>query len=845
VTTEPGVSGSQGDFQLGEWRVQPSLGQVDGPSGSFRLEPKVMEVLVYLARRPRQLVTKDELLETVWKDTFVADGALFRHVSELRRILGDDSKEPRYIQTIPKKGYRLVAPVSYEGPGHPSNGAEGPSGVVAGDLTAAPAEAVGSPGDTAPSGEARSVAWLSARRAWVWIAAAFPLLALYAILARAPSPGPGVGSSKPSLAVLHFQNLSGDSSLDWLRVGLAEMLVTDLSQSPRLEVLGADRMHQILAEVRPGDTLTSDFLRKVAEKAGVRSLVVGSFVKAGDTIRISAQLQDAATGRILLSDSIDGTADARLFSMVDVLTQHIRGRIEGAPKLDLDRDLKEVTTASLEAYRYYVEGMSLHSRHKEDEARVPLERALAVDPSFAMAAAKLSIVFFNIGQDRRAAEFAERAIAHLDRLPPKERYYIEGWYYVRQEATLGRAEEAYRTVLELYPDHHSARGSLGAVYTTLERYDEAVSQLERLRRDGVNAYAPSLNLAKCYAALGRPEQGQAVLQSFRDGNPDNSAVHRSLGFQLIANGKLDDAMQMFATAERLEPADLGPEGGRLVISVLREDWAAARAAAAKLALSPDPYYRWLGHMAEANLSLYRGRSGDALAALERAATSDAESGERVGLSRATAARVLLLRDEPARAALEAQKAQREAPGNPGEWQGLFAEALGEEALGQHAEADRVAQMLKTKADLIPSDKEKRRFLHLSGELALSRGEVARAIAELESAEATLSRGVSYAGSEIPQHVPIWFSLASAHLVAGDRLRAAKWLTRIADSGLEHVHWPVPYAQSQYLLGTVHEAQGEQAKARARYERFLSLWGEGDLSRAWVESARRKTGRRGP
>ncbi len=105
---------SQADFQLGEWRVRPSLRQMAGPPGSFRVEPKVMEILVYMAQRPDRIVTKDELLDTVWKDTFVGDGTLFRHVCVLRRVLGDDSREPRYIQTISKKGYRLVAPLSYD-----------------------------------------------------------------------------------------------------------------------------------------------------------------------------------------------------------------------------------------------------------------------------------------------------------------------------------------------------------------------------------------------------------------------------------------------------------------------------------------------------------------------------------------------------------------------------------------------------------------------------------------------------------------------------------------------------------------------------------------------------------
>lgn len=104
------------DLRIGKWRISPALDRISSAEGELHLEPKVMDVLVVLARHAGRVVSKDEILDAVWPDTAIADGALFRYVSLLRQALGDDRRQPRYIETIPKRGYRLIAPVSCEPP---------------------------------------------------------------------------------------------------------------------------------------------------------------------------------------------------------------------------------------------------------------------------------------------------------------------------------------------------------------------------------------------------------------------------------------------------------------------------------------------------------------------------------------------------------------------------------------------------------------------------------------------------------------------------------------------------------------------------------------------------------
>jgi TolB-like protein len=110
---------------------------------------------------------------------------------------------------------------------------------------------------------------------------------------------------KPSVAVLYFENQTGDASLDWMRTGLTDMMVTDLSQSANIEVLGTDRLYQILSEMNRADdkVISADLVQQIASRAGVDRVLVGSYIKAGETIRISARLQDAGSGRIVSSET--------------------------------------------------------------------------------------------------------------------------------------------------------------------------------------------------------------------------------------------------------------------------------------------------------------------------------------------------------------------------------------------------------------------------------------------------------------------------------------------------------------------------------------------------------------
>ncbi|MEE9263198.1 MAG: tetratricopeptide repeat protein, partial [Vicinamibacteria bacterium] len=697
----------------------------------------------------------------------------------------------------------------------------------------------------AGSGAHRPVAAALGKQRWLFfggVAAAIVLLiaALAVFFGRSPDVGAPTAQEKPSLAVLYFENNTGDPSLDWLRTALTDMLVTDLSQSPDIEVLSTDRLYQILEEMNRLDERITSFtvVQELAKRASVDTVLLGSFVKAGETIRISVRLQEASTGKILTTERVEGVGEDSIFPMVDDLTRRIKTKFELPTTADAeaghDADLKDVTTSSVEAYRYYAEGIHLHNRYKEEEAIPLFEKAVEIDPDFAMALAKLSVVHGNVGHSKEARDYAERAIEHADRLSARERHYIEGLHYSRGPATLNRAVEAYEKAIGLYADHSSARHNVAGIYANSELFDKALPLYEELVRRRFNFAGTYGQLADIYAIRGDFEKGLEVLEGYLELYPDSAEGHRNLGAHFANWGRLDEALDAYDKAASLAPAGVGPKLGRRNVFVLREQWKEADAIHRELMASADPFRRWQGATGFARTELYRGRSGAALEFLEQGAGAYEQPGLNSAIAHLVTADVLIQIGEGARALVEAQKAQRAGKEFWPEWWALLGMARAQAVMGRWEDAEESAREFARLTESFPGETAKRDHRWLTGEMALIRGDTATALEELRQAASMLpARGLL---GPPPPHVPIWFSLASAHLAAGNELEAAEWFRRIAGSTKEHLAFPIRYVRSFYFLGRIHENRGEMDKAREYYQRFLDLWRDGDMERERVIEA---------
>jgi TolB-like protein/DNA-binding winged helix-turn-helix (wHTH) protein len=357
-------------FRLGHlWEVRPSLGTLQGEGGAVHLEPKVMGVLVCLAERPGEVVTRDEFIRCVWGGRIVSDEVLSRCISQLRTRLHDNPHEPRFIQTVPKIGYRLVATVEQHSPRPQS---VGPVAVAAGRAGAARAPAV-------------------ARRWRILVAAVIGFLVVsYGLYVgrsdRSTGDEPAV--EPPSLAVLPFVNRSGDPANEYFSDGLTEELIDRLANVRGLQVVASTTAFTFK---RHGEDV-----RSIAERLGVTHVLEGHVRKDEERVRITAQLVDARHGFHVWSQRFEARLQD-IFAVQDRIANSIVAELE--PRLGGGASREISTPAPTEvmpAYELLLQARFHLRRREEAPIRRSIElfqQALELDPGFGAATLGLATAY--------------------------------------------------------------------------------------------------------------------------------------------------------------------------------------------------------------------------------------------------------------------------------------------------------------------------------------------------------------------------------------------------------------------------------------------------------------------
>lgn len=407
--SEPAESASRvpelGTFRLGEWSVRQAEGVLCSADRSVRLEPRVMDVLACLTSEPGRVVTKEELLIAVWGGAYVEEGALSQAIHSLRKALRDDARQPRYIQTIPKRGYRLLASVEPERAEAEAaeRSAPGPSQSL--DISS-----------PVPESKGRRKGHLLQVAAGMMVALAIALWIVWSHHEAQPGPGERDGIR---IVVLPFEDL-GDPEDPYFAAGLTEEITANLTLLPSLQVIPGRNALDDKGAAKPlsaiGKELEVDYVLqgKVSWLAGRRQM------------RVMPQLIRVADETIVLADPFEGDARSpfkaqqeisrAVISTLDItLTPEQRGRVG-------DR-----STKSPGAYRAYVQGLVLRDQpfysppHLERAAQM-FEQAVDVDPSFAEAWAELSQVHsylaFNTDRSSKRREQARRAMERAVALGP-------------------------------------------------------------------------------------------------------------------------------------------------------------------------------------------------------------------------------------------------------------------------------------------------------------------------------------------------------------------------------------------------------------------------------------------
>jgi serine/threonine protein kinase/tetratricopeptide (TPR) repeat protein len=694
---------------------------------------------------------------------------------------------------------------------------------------------------------------------WLWPVAGVALLLLLAAVwmtrgkNTAPSSATTVqtegqessdtGPGKPTVAVLYFDNLTGDPEQDWLRTGLTDMLVTDLSQITAIKMVGTDRIYSILKDLDMlEDPVTSaEVVRQVADQAGAQTVLLGSFAKAGDTLRINVKVQDATSGEILSTERVDGPGGDNIFNLVDELSggirQHFDVSNEAIPVYS-DRMLMNVTTTSVEAYRYYAEGIHLGDQGKDEEAIPLLERAVEIDPTFAMAQRKLAV---SLGNQDRSAEsniYARMAAANADRLPPREKYLVQAYSYASSPATMVDCLQAYKNLLELEPDYDGALNNIGLQYNILERWEEAVEYLEHGVEVGSRFQPLYWNLATSYGNLGELDQARSAIDLLRQREPNSFIADLADGlFELNFLEQPHRALEFF---DRLDPLRAGTSAAGdspVHAYILLDDWASATQRAEELTTSEQLSTRRNGLNALAVLALYKGDStaalGYAKSAVEDYPDLDFEKADRLS----DLGWIQLLSDRPEAAARSFSQALEPGRGSWQEFDILYGAAVAQARIGNHDRARSLAEQHLELAEAVPSQLWLRQNHELLGQIALASEDFETAVAELETAETMLP---SVSGSR-QSTTDVRFALAQAYFATSASDKAKQKLEQIIDGGRSRTDRPVEYVRSLYLLGQLALEQGDLDQAKDYYRRFLDFWGEGEMDRDHLTQARRVVG----
>ena len=540
-------------YRFGPFEIDPQKRTLSCNETPIPLTPKAFDVLLFLAQNPNRLITKEELLQAVWGDTFVEEGNLKQYISHLRKALADTSEDSRLIVTISRKGYQFTADVVFaEAADIPKRNAAQvrTSGVfTAGIAVDVKAGNERSRTQALPVLESSKVSAVIPRPWSRWrIAAVFGAVAVVLLIAgyiswrfRAAPPR----SEKIMLAVLPFQNLTGDPKEEYLADGLTEEMIAQLSR------LHPEQLGVIARTSVMGYKHSDQRLDQIGRDLSVQYVLENSLRGNGDRLRITVQLLQVKDQSHLWAQDFD-YRPRDILSLEDDVAKAVAREIQIRLTPQQQADLTRLRPVNAEAFDAYMEGRFFLERDNDGDlnrAASYYEQAIKLDSSYAPAWVGLSRARFRQADrgfipheegQRQAREAAEQALALDPSLPEAharigQMKRLVDWDWMGANASLQRA-------LALDPGNPAVLFGASALAGSLGHFEEALELVRRsIALDPLNA-ASRESLAQLCWAMGRQEEAEASFKKALELNPGLPGDHEWLGLVYLVQGRVQDAL---------------------------------------------------------------------------------------------------------------------------------------------------------------------------------------------------------------------------------------------------------------------------------------------------------------
>lgn len=561
----------QSIYEFGSFRLEVAERRLCRAEAVIPLPPKAFDLLLVLVEQPGHLLEKEELLQAVWPDAIVEEVNLANTISLLRKALGKGAQEQRFIETVPRRGYRFVAPVQK-------------SEARAAELKVIESAPLALPLVASEYTAARFKQW--GRQHVLTVSLGLLLLGLIGTLsfwARKPLPVAALPTFG-SLAVLPFKSLHSDTSADHLNLGLADTLITKLGGLRQLIV-------RPTSAVRKYSSPEQDPLAAGREQQ-VEAVLDASLQRNGERIRVNVRLLKVSDGATLWSYQCDELYCADIFTMQDVISEKVAAALTSELTGEERKRLRKHYTENRAAYLLYLKGRHFVEKKTGEAWQQAIEyykQALDLDPNYALAYVGLAEAYFQDYKEPSSVKWARskgaaRKALDIDELLGEAHAALAVvlWQY---EWNWAEAERELKRALALNPNSIYAHHVYGYYLSSMGQHDEAVAELKRARQ--LDPLSPILNLdigqmyffagqlapaleefertqslepgfhkayeriGMAYTELGRHEEAVAVLGKARALERDSTDGVALLGYTYARWGKREEALKQLAELQEL------------------------------------------------------------------------------------------------------------------------------------------------------------------------------------------------------------------------------------------------------------------------------------------------------